>query len=399
MTTMTESRFVHAGWLIDGTGEPVQQDMAVQIDKGLIRSIAARQTDLVKKSGLVNLSDCTILPGLVDAHVHLIMSGTNDPAIRERQLRADYNFLKPVIANHLKQHYTCGVRAVRDGGDYGGYALRYRNECLDDNFLPVQIRAAGKAWRKSGRYGKLIGRPPAKGQTLADTVENQKTTADHVKIVQSGLNSLRQFGRETSPQFTLEALTEAISTAHKKGLKVMVHCNGEQPVKMAVKAGCDSVEHGFFMGTDNLKRMADAGTIWVPTAVTMKAYAELMIPGSTEAVIARRNLNHQLDQIAAAKRLGVIIALGTDAGSLGVHHGSAVTEELKLLISAGFTLPEAVRCATFNGAGLLDIKRQGQIAKGMTATFIIFKGVPEELLRNSGKLRTFTDLQKHFTNK
>jgi len=334
----------------------------------------------------------------MDMHVHLFMSGTNDPAIREHQLKADYNFLKPVIANHLKQLHTCGVRVVRDGGDYGGYALRYKNECSDDNRSPVQIRAAGKAWRKSGRYGKLIGRPPANEQTLADAIENQKTTADHVKIVQSGLNSLRQFGRETSPQFTLEDLTGAISAAHKKGLKVMVHCNGEQPVKMAVEAGCDSVEHGFFMGTDNLKRMADAGTVWVPTAVTMKAYAELMNPGSTETIMARRNLDHQLEQIAAAKRLGVVIALGTDAGSLGVHHGSAVAEELKLLISAGFTLPEAIRCATSNGTGLLDIKRQGQITKGMAATFIVFRGAPEEILQSSGKLRTFTDLQKHFSN-
>ncbi len=214
-----------------------------------------------------------------------------------------------------------------------------------------------------------------------------------MKIVQSGLNSLSQFGRQTPPQFTLEELSKAVSAAHKKGLKVMVHCNGEQPVKTAVQAGCDSVEHGFFMGTDNLKRMADTGTIWVPTAVTMKAYAEHLNPDSTEAVMARRNLDHQLEQIAEAKRLGVVIALGTDAGSLGVHHGSAVAEELKLLISAGFTLPEAIQCATSNGAELLDIKRQGQITKGMAATFIMFKGVPEKLLQSSGKSGFFTELQ------
>ncbi len=392
---MTESRFIHAGWLIDGTGRPVQQNMAVEIEKGVIRSVEEVQGDLVNKPGIVDLSDYTMLPGLVDTHVHLFMSGENDPGIRKRQLNADYNFLKPVIANHLKQLYAYGVRAVRDGGDYGGYALRYKNECLDDNRSLVQIRAAGKAWRKSGRYGKLIGRPPVNKQTLADAIKNQKTTADHVKIVQSGLNSLAQFGTETPPQFTLEDLTEAISAAHKKNLKVMVHCNGKEPVKLAIQAGCDSVEHGFFMGTDNLKRMADTDTVWVPTAVTMKAYAEHLKPGSAQAVMACRNLDHQLEQIATAKRLGVVIALGTDSGSLGVHHGSAVSEELKILISAGFTLPEAVRCATFNGARLLAIQGQGQITKGMSATLIIFKGAPEELLPNGGKLGAFTDLQKH----
>ncbi|MDM8539756.1 amidohydrolase family protein [Desulfococcaceae bacterium HSG9] len=393
MTVMTESGFIHAGWIIDGTGGPVQQDMAVQIDKGFIRSVAVSQGYLVNKPGAVDLSDCTILPGLVDAHVHLFMSGVNDPALRALQLNADYNFIKPVIAKHLKQLHTYGVRAVRDGGDYGGYALRYKNECPDDTLCPVQIKTAGKAWRKPGRYGKLIGRPPADGQTLAGAIKSQNISADHVKIVQSGLNSLSQFGRETPPQFTLEELSEAVSAAHKRGLKVMVHCNGEQPVKTAVQAGCDSVEHGFFMGTDNLKRMADTGTVWVPTAVTMKAYAEHLNPDSTEAVMARRNLDHQLEQIAEAKRLGVVIALGTDAGSLGVHHGSAVFEELKLLISAGFTLPEAIQCATGNGAGLLGIKRQGQITKGMAATFIIFKGSPEKLLQSSGKSGFLTESQ------
>jgi len=395
---MSEPQIIHTGWLIDGTGGPVQRNMAVQIDKGIIRSVVALRRDHVDKAGIVDLSAYTLLPGLADVHVHLFMSGTDDLTIRKQQLKADYKYLKPVISSHLEQHYACGVRAVRDGGDYGGYALRYKNDRLNNHLVPVQIKAAGMAWRKAGRYGKLIGRPPAKGQTLADVLKYRNRSADHVKIVQSGLNSLSQFGRETASQFTLNELTEAVGVAHKKNLKVMIHCNGQQPVKRAVQAGCDSVEHGFFMGTDNLKRMADAGTVWVPTAITMKAYAEHLPSGSTEADMARRNLDHQLKQIEMARHLGVVIALGTDAGSLGVHHGSSVVEELKLLISAGFTLPEAVRCASFHGNRLLDIKRQGLITKGMAATCILFKGAPEELLQSSGQSRIFTDLQKYLSS-
>ncbi len=394
--TINDSQIIRVGWLIDGTGGPIQQDQIVRIEKGLIHSIANMDNTLLTQPGLIDLSDYTLLPALVDAHVHLFMSGSSDAAIRERQLNADYAFIKPIIANHLKQHYGHGVRAVRDGGDYGGYALRYRNEHQTNSHSPVQIKAAGKAWRQGGRYGKLIGRPPDDGHTLAEAIQFQKDQADHVKIVQSGLNSLKRFGRETPPQFTQETLTQAVRAAHQKKLKVMVHCNGEAPVRFAVQAGCDSIEHGFFMGADNLKRIADSDIVWTPTVITMKAYAKGLTPNSTEADMARRNLDHQLEQIAEARRLGVAIAVGTDAGSLGVHHGASLFEELKLLIQAGFNLSEAVRCAAFNGAKLLGLKQPGRIQKGMRAEIITFKGAPTKLTENSNKFGMFGNLEEHF---
>jgi imidazolonepropionase-like amidohydrolase len=210
---------------------------------------------------------------------------------------------------------------------------------------------------------------------LAEAIFNNSSGADHVKIVQSGLNSLKDFGKQTPPQFSSDELSRAVHAANQLNLPVMVHTNGEIPTRIAIEAGCHSIEHGFFMGEDNLRQMADNGIFWVPTACTMKGYAE-QLHGSKEADIARKNLDHQLEQIVKAKQFGVSIVVGTDAGCLGVHHGAAVIEELKLLMRAGFSLSEAICCATLNGAKLLGLKDAGRLAPGMKANFIAVKGTP-----------------------
>jgi imidazolonepropionase-like amidohydrolase len=178
----------------------------------------------------------------------------------------------------------------------------------------------------------------------------------------------------------------AIQAARKRGLKAMVHANGGAPVREAVDAGATSIEHGFFMGASNLERMADLQVFWVPTAVTMKAYARELPPGTVEAEIARRTLEHQLEQISLARQLGVPVAVGTDSGSLGVHHGHAVSEEIGLLMEAGYGSEEAVCCATQDASRLLGLRSEmGQIKKGMEGTFIVVEGPPEALAMNLGR--------------
>jgi imidazolonepropionase-like amidohydrolase len=152
-------------------------------------------------------------------------------------------------------------------------------------------------------------------------------------------------------------------------------------VQIAVDAGCDSVEHGFFMGSENLRRMADQGVVWVPTAFTMGAYAEQLPPDSLESQTASRNLDHQLEQMSLARELGVPVALGTDSGSLGVGHGTSLREEMTLLMRAGYGLEEAVHCATERGARLLGLEDVvGRLRPGMPATFLVLDASPSGML-------------------
>ncbi len=382
---MQLSPYILAGWLLDGSAGPVQRKILLEIKNGRIAVIRRATEKDLAVGDLLDLSEHTLLPGLVDCHVHLSMSGSSDPPVRKGQLSASFISAKQMIHKHLASNLCHGVVALRDGGDYGSHALRYKRDFLHENKGTPDLKAAGKAWHAPGRYGRLVGRTPYRNCSLAQSIARGQKHSDHVKIVNSGLNSLVDFGKETSPQFSQEDLRKAVLCAHNRGLKVMVHANGRKPVRDAIDSGCDSVEHGFFMGRENLKRLAEKQITWVPTAFTMEAYARTLSKGSRESGVARKNLDHQLDQIRQAKDCGVRMAVGTDAGSLGVHHGEAVREEIKLFLVAGLALGEAVQCATSMGAQLLGLEdRAGRLALGSPAIFLAVRAEPERLLKALG---------------
>jgi imidazolonepropionase-like amidohydrolase len=132
--------------------------------------------------------------------------------------------------------------------------------------------------------------------------------------------------------------------------------------------------------------MADKGVTWVATVVTMSAYARIFEQTGRNPDIARRTRDHQLEQLAIARRRGVSVALGTDSGSPGVDHGAAVIEEMQLLMQAGYSLSEAIHCATVNGAHLVG-GEFGLIEPGRPATFVIVEGQPSALPEGLKKVR------------
>jgi hypothetical protein len=308
------------------------------------------------------------------------MSGTTDSRSRKKQLNDGYDQLTAVIAQHLHYLFSHGVLGLRDAGDRGGFALKYRSE---NRINPaIRVKVAGRAWHCKGRYGALIGRYP-EDKELSEAYLEESEPSDFVKIVNSGLNSLCVYGHQTSAQFSEQEIASLVKAASAKGQKVMAHANGVEPVKNAIVAGCHSIEHGFFMGRDNLQRMADQGTFWVPTLYTMKAYGKNLAPGEMGAdlKVVEKNLTHQLEQLRLARELGVKVALGTDSGSLGVLHGESMMEEMKLFKKAGYSLAETLRCATVNGAKLLGIDSFGELVPGKRATFIVSRGAPSQLPR------------------
>ncbi len=372
------------GWLIDGSGESALSNRIVTIEDAHFGKILADDRRISEHITIVDMSDCTVFPALIDSHVHLVMSGNTEPSMRQNQLTNEYEERRKTIAAHLLQHLRCGVVAVRDGGDQNGDILRYKHDPANLPLPLVTIAAPGRARRAPGRYGKLIGIEVPPGKTLAQSFFTEQSPRDHLKIVNSGLNSLTQFGVESPPQFEKEALIQAITTARQRGLPTMVHANGAIPVRLAVEAGCDSIEHGFFMGKPNMQRMADNGVVWVPTAATMKAYSDyLQAQGHRSdpsfAEVSQQNLDHQLEQIGIARQMGVTLALGTDAGSPGVRHGYGVKMELELFVAAGYRVEEAIRCASRNGARLMGLHDRGKIAPGMRADFMAVRTTPDQL--------------------
>lgn len=373
-------KIIYVGWIIDGTGRPVYRDRIIETDGEAIFSINKSEPEMDLPEGSIDLSNCTILPGLIDSHTHLSMSGILDPEIRNAQITDEYYTAGSRIEKHIRDYLRFGVVAVRDGGDFHAHALRYKNDLDSGRENPVTIYAAGNGWHKKGRYGQLLGMYLEQGRDLAMAIrEDFKPGVDHIKIVNSGLNSLKSFGKETAPQFTAEELKRAIDVGNDMGLKTMVHANGYEPVKLALEAGCHSIEHGFFMGDENIRKMAETGIVWVPTIYTMKAYMEYLPYRSPEYYVAEKNIYHQLEQVGKAIEYGVTIALGTDSGSPGVFHGFSVVEELKMLMEAGLTLEKSVQCGTCNAFKLTGNGGGGTVTTGAPATFIAVEGRPEDL--------------------
>ncbi|WP_054689463.1 amidohydrolase family protein [Desulfosarcina cetonica] len=381
----TSKTAYRVGWLIDGSGQPALANRIIIVDGERFEAVLEPDEALPSEVGIVDLSDCTVFPALIDSHAHLLMSGSTDPVVRKYQLENTqcYDDRATIIAEHLAQHLSCGVLGVRDGGDQQGDVLRYKTDSTQPT-SPVTIAAPGRARHAPGRYGNLIGIPVEAGMSLAQSLFSGNTRRDHVKIVNSGLNSLTQFGIETPPQFDADDLRGAVAAAREHGLPTMVHANGHLPVKLAVEAGCSSIEHGFFMGRENMRRMADEGVVWVPTTVTMQAYQDYLASQGHRsdpsfAEVSRKNLEHQLEQINTARQLGVTLAVGTDAGSPGVHHGTAMQTEIQLFIKAGFRVEAAIRCASRNGARLMGLLDRGKISAGLRADFLAVRTPPQTL--------------------
>ena len=369
---------VHCGWFIDGSGSPPGRDVVLDIASGRIQGIhpadsSAGGTELLDRRGF------TVIPPLADAHVHLHLSGRCDAVLRQRQLEADGERLGHEMDLRMRRHFRRGILAVRDGGDALGQTLdmaRGQSHRRPPGFV---LRTCGWAWHQIGRYGRTFGRAPEPGQTLAQALETCGPDIDHVKIIHSGINHLTCFGAPSRSQFDSKELRDAVAAAHRRGLRVMVHANGPVPVAEALAAGCDSIEHGFFMGEANLEAMALRETVWVPTCGTMAGYGRCLEEEGPEAEGARRHLDHQLNQIARARCLGVELALGTDAGSPGVRHGRGMIVEMEMMGIAGFSIAETVRCAAVNGARLLGLERSGELRVGSAADFVLVSGSPEDL--------------------
>jgi len=353
------SAVVKAGSLVNGTGNPVRINVFLHVQDGRIASISGIRPDTGLP--LVDLSEYTVLPGFIDCHVHLFMCAKVCGEARNELFSADYETVKPVISRHVDRHLRHGVVAVRDGGDAGAHAARYKTEHLSDENGCLCVRTAGRAFYKPGRYGKIIGGRAVNGGRLLDAVSRNMKEADHIKIINSGINSLSVFKKETKPQFQPEELKAIVRLAGKKKQKVMVHANGEIPVRDAIEAGGGSLEHGFFLGG-----------------------------GKPENQKGKKALSRETGgPVAPGPGPGGPIALGTDAGSPGVYHGDGIITELGLLLDAGYSVEEAIKCSSSNGAQLLGFNDLGFLSPGMPANFIAARGTIENIPGSLNHIKVF----------
>jgi imidazolonepropionase-like amidohydrolase len=332
------------GWF-DGVALHADGPYLITVADGVIASIApAAVTDTA------DICAPFAMPGLCDAHVHLFLDGSRlVPAERNAQVRSGLPVMLSVARANIDNNLRAGVTLLRDAGDAFGinHVMRRDLETRTDNM--VAMRSCGAGLRRSGGYGRLLAREIGDVCNIAQAVDAAAEIADDIKIILTDIVDFETGRMKGPPQFDLDEMRLIVARTRRHGRRTFVHCSGADGLAIAVAARVDSIEHGYFMNREILKRMADAQIAWVPTFAPVSfQLARPEIAGWSKAAIA--NLDHLLgshaEHVALAYELGVPIIAGSDAGSPGVPHGSGLIDELHYMCEAGLPLAAVIRSAT-----------------------------------------------------
>ncbi len=384
----SDSVTVRAGKVFDGHSPIPGESIDIVVSGGVIREVRPYPREIPPEpSGaakILDLREYTVLPGLVDCHVHLALDGNDFNKSLELWSRKDR--LEERIGADLERTLAAGIVAVRDGGDREGIGLEARDLVARGAMPGPRIRAAGAALRKKGKYGSFLG-PGLPDGSLTDAVEKMaRRGVDQVKVLVSGVVSFKNYRRVGSIQFAEEELAEIVSTAHSRGLKVMAHASSDEAVRMAVRAGVDSLEHGYFISDQSLEALAGAGIPWVPTLAPVANQvrgrpAARHSPLEREVIV--KTYQRQQRMVKKAAGMGVRIGVGTDAGAAGVRHGEGFMDEILLLEEAGLAREEVLRAAAGSGSSILGLEREmGMVRPGFKPYLIAVRGNPLDDLRH-----------------
>lgn len=361
--------------VIDGISEEPLENTAVLVEDGRIVSVLS-EGDLPGDAGVVDLGDATLLPGLIDAHVHLVWSASAEPhALVESEPRA-VTALR--CADNMNKHLDAGVTAVRDVGSTDGMAIDMA-QAVELGVLPgPRVVASGRAIAMTGGHGWFLGQEADGPDAVRAAVRQEiKNGAGCIKFMASG-GVYGHSEEPGSPQLTLDEMRAGIEEAHKVGKKVAAHAYAGEAITNALDAGVDSIEHGSFIDKEIAERMRDLGTYLVPT---MSVYASMdekgpelgapdYIQRKTKEVLAATQ-----DALQTAMQAGVKIAAGTDCGAPGHPHGT-LPMELRLMVEAGATPMQAIRFGTSAAAELLGLEEVGTLEADKKADLIAVSGDP-----------------------
>ena len=394
--------WLHVGTLLDGTSPSPAHDVHLVYDAEAIRFVGeAGRTPpraLVRagqdRPDLVAPAH-TILPGLVDAHTHLFLEGGElNAARRSAQLNRSPDELLVDARARLERLVRLGLAGVRDAGDrHGvGLALSRLYQGPDRPLMPY-VESPGAAIHRRGRYGRFMGDPLESHATAHACVAARVAAgADRIKLIATGVIDFGAGRVTAAPQLTTEDVAELVAAAASFGRQTFAHASGDDGIAYAIAGGVHSIEHGYFLRPDQLARMRDQGTAWVPTFAPVQAQLDHAVALGWDDQVAgnlRRILEQHADSLRRAHELGVPIVAGSDAGSGGVPHGLGLLDELELMERAGLP-PLAVICAaTGTGAQRLAYRdRIGRIHAGYRSRFILMRHSPLETVAHMRLSRT-----------
>ena len=323
----------------------------ILVEHGRIADIAAGDHGIeIERRGTAVLRGGFLLPGLVDAHVHLFLDGApTDAKLRSAHLQQAVEQLTAAARDAARQALACGVTLVRDGGDRHGINNRIRTEALDPASGLARVRSGGIGIKRAKRYGAFMATDVADAESIRHSVTQLARDNDEIKLILTGIIDFDAGAVTDEPQFDLEETRLVVATAAACGRKTFAHCSGAKGLALAAQAGVGAIEHGFFMNRETLAVMAEKGIAWTPTFCPVHfQWAHPAAVGWSSNTVGnlRRILDQHMRHLLLAQQMGVTLLLGTDAGSMGVEHGHAVFAEMDRYLEAGLSLEKVLTAAT-----------------------------------------------------
>jgi len=382
-----ETYAVRAGRLIADAAKPARGASTIVVENGRIVRIEDGHGPVPAGATLVDLSAKTVLPGLIDAHVHL----TGEPDDQFWQLATTSpEYATAVGLKNALVTARAGFTTVRDLGSPGlaGHAVR---DAVAKGLAPgPRVVSSGPALSIVGGHGDVTGFVPKVNAALDDGYTctgpdecaakvrlASKNGADVVKITATG-GVLSQQGRGLDAHFTDAEMASIVKAARGLGLKVAAHAHGARGIEAAARAGVDSIDHGTFADADAVRAMKANGTWLVPTLMATTGLNDRLGKGVYTPLVeakARQTVAAWGKALNAAYKAGVGIAFGTDS-AVSEHGRNA--EEAELMVRLGGMAPRDVLVAATSGAArLLGVDREtGTIEAGKAADLIAVDGDP-----------------------
>ncbi len=365
--------------VFDGCGQVIDSGwMLVEGDKisgiGSMDQIPEEKPD----TEIIDLSGQTLLPGLIDGHVHICLESSPDPL----KTAGEQNEvpLALLTAGHAAQTLAAGFTTVRDLGGPNFVNIAVRNAVKTGHIPGPRIICAGQNICMTGGHGWRIGREADGPDEIRRAVREQtRAGADQAKFMATG-GVLTEVGKPGQVQLTEEELQAGIDEAHRAGLKTSTHAKGLEGIRNAVRAGIDTIEHGDMLDDELIEQIIKKGIYVVPT---LTAGANIIAKGTEGGVPewavekARRTRPERLEILRKAKNAGIKIGYGTDAGTPFNYHGENAAEFIHLIKEVGFSPMEVLTLATSVNADMLGLGDTiGRLAKGYLADFIVVNGNP-----------------------
>ncbi len=381
---------VHAGHLIDGVSKAPRERVSVIVDNGRIVEVVAGFAAAGAGDEVVDLSDHTVLPGLMDMHTHLGYQLSRTSYMDEFVMNPTDIAIRATF--YARKTLMAGFTTVRDLGDDGMTTVSLRKAIASGYAVGPRIFTAGKSIATTGGHAdptsgwcqSLAGDPGPREGVVSGVDDARKAVrqrykdgADLIKITATG-GVLSMATSGDNAQFTDDELAAIVATAKDYGFIVAAHAHGADGMLRAVNAGVTSIEHGTYMNDEIMSAMKKKGTYYVPTILAGATVAELATQDDYLPEVVRPKAAKIGPQIKGtftkAYKSGVKIAFGTDTG-VSAHGDNA--REFELMVECGMPPMVAIQAATMESAKLLRVDdRLGSVEKGKIADLVAVKDDP-----------------------